>query len=37
MNTVKHSKDNRREEIIIEVTAWVIILSIIYTIAKVII
>ena len=36
MYTVKHIKGSQREVIIIEVTAWVIILSIIYTLAKVI-
>ena len=38
MNTVKHNnKGSQREAIIIEVTAWVIVLGIIYTLAKVII
>ena len=38
MKTVKHNnKGNQREAIIIVVTAWVIVLGIIYTLARVII
>jgi hypothetical protein len=37
MSTVKNNKDNQRESIIIEVTAWAIVLGIVYMLAKVII
>ena len=38
MSTMKHNnKDSQRDEIIIEVTAWLIVFGIIYMFAKVII
>lgn len=36
MNTMKHNKDDQQESKIIEVTAWVIIMGIVYMLAKVI-